>query len=364
MKDIFESRKNKQIAKALKMLEKYYKKAYIEILDYAKKLDLDIEKEDALNDERLQKKIDEVVKKIEKQNKAIYSAIIASCVGMAAFKKLQLAEFFRKDLHMSESETKVVFGRTMQASEYFAKRVDEGFDISARVWDLSQGIKTDMLYLIIDHLQRGNASNSSATLVKQFLKEPNRLFRRVRDKITGKLHLSSNALKYHSGQGVYRSSYMNARRLMVTETNMAYRSADCDNNRDNKWVVGIEIKLSGNHNSKGIPRGKFHDICDEAQGKYPRGWKFVGWHPHCRCYMLTILKTPKEMKEDLLKIRIGDPVIQNESVNAVHDVPYGFKAYVEEHKAQISGWSNVPYWVRDNFEGGNINNDIKDSVFE
>lgn len=364
MKDNFESKKNKQVAKALKMLEKYYTKAYIEVLEYAKRLNLDLEKEDALDDPRLQSKIDETIKNLQKKNASLFIAVIGAMVGIAGLKKLRLAEWIKNGFGATDDEIKVVLGRTFEASMYFAKRVDEGFDISARVWELTKTIKNDLQMLIIDHLQRGNSSNSTATLVKQFLKEPYRLFRRVRDKLTGKLRLSRNALNYHPGQGVYRSSFMNARRLMVTETNMAYRSADCENNKQNKWVVGIEIKLSGNHNCKGVPRGEFYDICDDMQGKYPRGFNFVGWHPHCRCYMLTILKTPKEIREDLLKIRIGDPVVQNESKNAVHDVPDSFKEYVANHKDQISGWSSTPYWVRDNFVGGDINNGLKADIFE
>ena len=68
---------------------------------------------------------------------------------------------------------------------------------------------------------------------------------------------------------------MNARRLAVTETNLAYRTADYDRYQLFDFVVGIEIHLSGNHTCKGV-KGDFFDICDELQGKYPKDFKFTG----------------------------------------------------------------------------------------
>ena len=103
--------------------------------------------------------------------------------------------------------------------------------------------------------------------LKQYLKHPDKLFRRVRDE-RGILHFSKNAAAFHPGQGVYRSSYQNARRLAVTETNMAYRTADHERWQNLDFVVGIEIHLSSNHTCKGRD-GKpyrFEDICDQLQG--------------------------------------------------------------------------------------------------
>lgn len=54
--------------------------------------------------------------------------------------------------------------------------------------------------------------------LRNYLQHPDVLFRRVRDQ-HGILRLSQAAKDYHPGQGVYRSSYKNARRLTATETN-------------------------------------------------------------------------------------------------------------------------------------------------
>src|SRR5690606_36428057 len=120
-----------------------------------------------------------------------------------------------------------------------------------------------------------------ATQQKQYLIEPDRLYRRVRD-LDGKLVLSKAAKEYNPGRGIYRSSYKNAMRLARTETNMAYREADNTRYATSQILLGYEVRLSANH-----PR---YDICDHLKGEYPKDFKFVGWHPQCMCY--TVPKLP------------------------------------------------------------------------
>lgn len=177
-------------------------------------------------------------------------------------------------------------------------------------------------------------------------KHPDKLFRRVRDE-HGNLQLSKAAQAYHPGQGVYCSSYMNARRLAVTENNMAYRTADYERYQRFDFVVGIEVHLSNNHNCKGVPDGDFYDICDELQGRYPKDFKFVGWHPHCRCYVTSILKTPEEMEADEERMDRGEQPT-TESENEVKDVPRGFTEWVKDNQERAKGWENMPYFIKQN----------------
>src|SRR3712207_8300978 len=65
-------------------------------------------------------------------------------------------------------------------------------------------------------LGEGRDAQQLARDVKQNLKDPNRLFRRVRDK-RGNLVLSKAAKAFHPGRGVYRSSVKNAQRLRSEE---------------------------------------------------------------------------------------------------------------------------------------------------
>lgn len=202
-------------------------------------------------------------------------------------------------------------------------------------------------------IRSGQDAASMARDLKQYLQHPDKLFRRVRDE-HGNLHLSKAAADFHPGRGVYRSSYMNARRLAATETNIAYRTADHERMKNLDFVVGIEIHLSHNHTCKGRD-GKPHpftDICNELEGKYPKDFKFTGWHPHCRCYVTSVLKTDEEIAEDTKRILRGEPV-DGESENTVEEVPEGYKKWVEKNEERIKEArekGTLPYFVRDNEE--------------
>ena len=172
----------------------------------------------------------------------------------------------------------------------------------------------------------------------------------------------------HPGRGVYRSSYMNARRLAATETNIAYRTADHLRWQKMDFVVGIEIVLSNNHTIRlqpgektsdlpgqmradGTPKANavrtLTDICDTLAGRYPKDFKFTGWHPHCRCRAVTILKTEEEMARDTKRILDGRQP-SADSANAVTDTPEAFKGWVENNRDRIKHASSMPYFIRDN----------------
>ena len=142
--------------------------------------------------------------------------------------------------------------------------------------------------------------------VRRYLRNPDKLFRRVRDK-HGNLRLSKAAKAYHPGRGVYRSSNRKALRQTATENNMAYRTADHLRWQQQPFVVGIEIKLSNNHTCKGVI-GRFVDICDDLAGVYPKDFKFVGWHPHCRCYCVPKQASKEEFMEYQQRLLNGEDV--------------------------------------------------------
>ena len=232
----------------------------------------------------------------------------------------------------------------------FIARKENGLSLSDRVWRYTEGFKTEMEMGLDLGIRAGKSADQISRDLRQYLQHPDMLFRRVRDE-HGILHLSQRAKAFHPGQGVYRSSYLNARRLAVTETNAAYRTADHERWQNLDFVVGIEIHLSGNHTCKGRD-GKQHaftDICDELAGRYPKDFKFTGWHPHCRCYATTVLKTPEEMDADTAKILDGEPV-DGRSVNRVDDVPEGFTKWLEDNKKRAETHYSVPYFLKDNLQ--------------
>lgn len=242
--------------------------------------------------------------------------------------------------------------RNTDALEAFMTRKTAGMDLSGRVWDITGQFDTQVQDAIDTALLDGKSADELSREVRNLLHNPDALFRRVRDN-RGLLHLSRNAKAYHPGQGVYRSAYMNARRMAATEINMAYRTADHLRVQQMDFVVGIEVHLSGNHNCKGVPPGQFVDICDELQGRYPKDFKFTGWHPFCRCYATTVLKTRQEMKEDAARIRNGEKPSEG-SVNSVDTLPEGFTKWVDRNRQRIATARTLPYFLRDN---GQINAD-------
>lgn len=160
-----------------------------------------------------------------------------------------------------------------------------GVTLSDRIWASVQTSRKELEIIIQNNIIEGKGADVASREVRQYLNDPKKLFRRVKDKETGEYHLSKAAQQYHPGQGKYRSSHMNARRLVVTEMNMATQASECAAYADNPLIAGYEIRLSNNHTVKD-PRhpGKvleLHDICDELQGNYPPTFKFTGWHPHC-----------------------------------------------------------------------------------
>ena len=243
--------------------------------------------------------------------------------------------------------------RNLDALEAFQQRKIEGMKLSKRVWNITDQFKGEVEMAIDIALGDGTSAAVLSRTVRKWLNNPNALFRRVRDK-HGQLRLSQNAKNYHPGRGVYRSAYRNALRLTATETNMAYRTADHLRWQQMNFVTGIEIKLSNNHNCRGIAKGQFYDICDELAGIYPKDFKFVGWHPFCRCFAVAKLADMKEFLEYQDKFVEGEDVSNYKFSGEVTQMPKQFNEWVKNNEERIKRAKSLPYFIRDNFVGGDI----------
>lgn len=219
----------------------------------------------------------------------------------------------------------------------FQDRKDRGMNLSTRVWSLSEQYKSELEEAITAAIAPGTSAMSLAAQVKQYLKYPDKRFRRIKEKLadgTIKWHLSKNAKAFHPEKGVYRSSARNAQRLARTEINMSYRTAEQIRWKQFDFVVGYEVKTTQNGHH-------VEDICDILAGKYPKSFKFTGWHPQCMCYCIPILKTEDEFWAD-------DDV---KSVNEVTDIPQNFKEWIRDNEDRIKAAEkrgNLPYFIRDN----------------
>lgn len=268
---------------------------------------------------------------------------------------------------LTPEEAEQYQARNLEAMQSFQQRKIEGMGLSQRVWRYVGDIK-DTIELGIDvGLGEGRSAQQLSRDLRQCLQEPRKLFRRVRDKY-GNLQLSKSARLYHPGQGVYRSSAKNAMRLARTEVNMAYRTAEYLRWQQLDFVVGIRIWLSNNHtvlDSKGKPQ-PLVDICDELKGDYPKTFRFVGWHPQCRCQVTPILSDYDEYNKDrgnrLKAIVRGQAYKSMPSRRTVTAMPENFTKYIDSIRDRAKGWKSQPYYIRDNFNGGTIEGGLNAGV--
>lgn len=112
-----------------------------------------------------------------------------------------------------------------KALEAFQVRKKGKFTTSERVWNISKQMRSELELAIDVTLEEGKSAQQLAREIKQYLNDPDKLFRRVRD-IHGNLVISKNAQTFNPGQGVYRSSHKNALRLASNEINTAYRESE------------------------------------------------------------------------------------------------------------------------------------------
>jgi len=240
--------------------------------------------------------------------------------------------------------------RNLEALKAFQNRKVEGLSLSKRVWNHTTHFRSEMEMALDVAITDGSSAQELSRDVRQYLEEPDKLFRRVRD-IRGQLHLSKNASLYHPGQGRYRSSYKNAMRLSRTEVNMAYRESDYERWQSMDFVVGFEVRRSNNP----YPC----DVCQALAGKYPKWFKFVGNHPNCRCYAVAILAT-KEERERLSEMILNDePLSDFKSSNEVKKPHAGFTNWIEDNKKRLLTSASKPYFVRDNFKSGDVSKGLK-----
>ena len=335
----------KRVAKYQQMLERFFDDATDEFCSLFGKAKYDDSSQFFFEDyPTLKKKADRVVNDL---SSSIYDVILTGT--SAEWKKSnEMTDQMVKDLFKSRgvdldaiknSDVVDLFNNHDKALEAFQKRKIKGLNLSDKVWNMAEYHRLETQLAL--SIESGESAAELARKVKKCLKEPDKLFRRVRDKY-GELKLSKNAKSYHPGAGSYRSSVRNAQRLARTEINMAYREAEIQRYQDLDFIVGFEVKRS----THPYPC----DICESHKGKYPKDFKFNGWHPNCRCYVVPILNTQEEFDKQSDAILNGE-VYAGKSKNAVTDLPRGFKDWYFDNIDRIDRANKIgtlPYYMRDN----------------
>lgn len=346
--DKWEKKHVKHVAKYEAEIRRIYEQAMAEAARIMSMATFDASKPLSFSDYPL---IQTLMTKLQRKMAASVEAVITKGIDtewdLSAEETRELVESLFGDLdsELMELRKQAYLQRRDNAREAFKMRKERGLSLSDRVWQYTGQFKEELEMALDLGLRDGKSADELSREVRRYLNNPSMLFRRVRDE-HGVLHLSKRAKAYHPGQGVYRSSYKNARRLTATETNMAYRSADFEHRQALDFIVGIKIQLSNNHTLNGEP---FVDICDHLMGEYPKDFKFVGWHPLCRCIVTNILKTKEERREDRMRIMRGEaPIPPEQSKNYVGDTPDQFKAWCALNAGRVERAKSLPYFIRDN----------------
>jgi hypothetical protein len=257
---------------------------------------------------------------------------------LAAEKNVDIISKAYAGRNFSDAVNKIIYDQHLDALETFTNLKYNGLNLSDRVWKYTNQFQSEIEQGLYTGISTGRSAASMASDQKQYLQQPDKLFRRVRD-AAGELVLSKSAQAYHPGKGVYRSSYKNAFRMTRSIVNDSYRKSDQTRWDAIPFVLGYEVKLSNNH-----PK---HDICDYLAGTYPKTFKWLKWHIQCICYAIPKLASPAEFDEYENAVLAGtDNKFQFTS--EVKDIPSHFTEYVKANSDRFKNWNVKPDWLTDN----------------
>lgn len=289
-----------------------------------------------IRNQRIESAVDRELLNLESMLYANISAFQKDGWERAERKNDDFISQFIKGMSISSATKDGMFAHSLSAFEALKNDIDaNGFKLSDRVWNITQQTKSQLEFYLDSGVVAGRNSNGISSDIRQILQNPQKRFRRIRNE-KGELVLSQPMKNYHPGQGVYRSAYKNALRTSATTTNIAYRSADYERWSKQDFILGIEVHRSANN------RGPCK-ICDAMVGKYPKTFKFTGFHPFCICFATPITMEPEDFADFLL----NDTVPQGQTIT---DIPQAAKDFVSENKDGLQS----AFWYKDNFtnDGG------------
>jgi hypothetical protein len=248
----------------------------------------------------------------------------------------------RLDKSLIPQGAKVTFYDTNKpALDAFIKRKEEGLGLSDRVYNANQQYKSELEAGIGVGISKGQSAAEMGRDLRQYLNNPDALFRRVRDE-EGNLQLSKNAKAFKPGKGVYRSARKNIERLTISETNAALRKSDNLRYQAMPFVIGYEVRLSNRHVQC--------DLCDAMVGEYPVDFIFIGWHPHCLCFVVPVLMTTDQFKEYQKLVLSGNdtPEAMDKIAARIKSIPQGATDWMETNKEALGRLKTPPYWYQQN----------------
>lgn len=257
------------------------------------------------------------------------------------------------------------------AAETFLRtrmRTTMGLNLSQLVWNYASQTKSEfevaISNVLADGLKRGTSAADLARKVRQYLNNPDMMYRRYHRTVIDAHGNKKDIVRWRRrvvdeqgrvrfveaplekvGMGQYRSSRKNSERLMRTEINMSYHHANSERWKNEPFVIGIVIDLSPQHPE--------YDMCDDLAGRYPKDFVFIGWHPQCLCMANPITLQGEEKKEFYRRLMAGEDMSNYVSPHAVIDIPDNAKQWIANNRDKfISAGERgkLGYVWRENFK--------------
>ena len=262
--------------------------------------------------------------------------------------------------------------RDTAAATFITNRLKtkNGLNLAQTVWNYCQQTKSEfemaMSNTIADGIKKGSSAEEIGKSIRKYLNDPDMMYRRYhtikvqkngkkKDVVTwrrrriidGKVRFIEEPLE-KVGMGVYRSARKNALRVARTEINSAYHKARNERWQNEPFVIGQYIHVSPQHN--------IDDICNDLEGRYPKDYVWISWHPQCICTSDPITIQGEEKKEFYKRLMAGEDMSNYVSPFAVLNMPEKYNQYIKDNseaivKAAMKGklaWhlqDNTKYWA-------------------
>lgn len=262
--------------------------------------------------------------------------------------------------------------RDTAAATFISNRLKtkNGLNLAQIIWNYCQQTKSEfemaMSNTIADGIKKGSSAEEIGKSIRKYLNDPDMMYRRYhtikvqkngkkKDVVTwrrrriidGKVRFVEEPFE-KVGMGVYRSSRKNALRVARTEINAAYHKARNERWQNEPFVIGQYIHVSPQHN--------IDDICNDLEGRYPKDYVWISWHPQCICTSDPITIQGEEKKEFYKRLMAGEDMSNYVSPFAVLTMPEKYNQYIKDNseaivKAGMRGklaWhlqDNTKYWA-------------------
>lgn len=262
--------------------------------------------------------------------------------------------------------------RDTAAAMFISSRLKtkNGLNLAQIIWNYCQQTKSEfemaMSNTIADGIKKGSSAEEVGKSIRKYLNDPDMMYRRYhtikvqkngkkKDVVTwrrrriidGKVRFIEEPLE-KVGMGVYRSARKNALRVARTEINAAYHKARNERWQNEPFVIGQYIHVSPQHD--------IDDICNDLEGRYPKDYVWISWHPQCICTSDPITIQGDEKKEFYKRLMAGEDMSNYVSPFAVLTMPEKYNQYIKDNseaivKAGMKGklaWhlqDNTKYWA-------------------